>query len=221
MLFRSKIRAYSGILTDPALPDGAVRKLLAGDAAAEIPRLMASVRDLVANLTAITATDSALSASLGNVQKLTDKLQGPRGALGVVLGDEKEAQKIITTLDRTNVLLARLDALTSNANALVGTAQKLAGQADAQVFGSKGLMTETKATVVQLNALLGDARNSLKKVDGVLQEAQAIATNTREATADLGSLRAEVEASLHKVEGLVNEINRKWPFKRDTELKLP
>ena len=216
-----KIRAYSGILTDPALPDGAVRKLLAGDAAAEIPRLMASVRDLVANLTAITATDSALSASLSNVQKLTDKLQRPRGALGVVLGDEKEAQKIITTLDRTNVLLARLDALTSNANALVGTAQKLAGQADAQVFGSKGLMTETKATVVQLNALLGDARNSLKKVDGVLQEAQAIATNTREATADLGSLRAEVEASLHKVEGLVNDINRKWPFKRDTELKLP
>jgi phospholipid/cholesterol/gamma-HCH transport system substrate-binding protein len=83
------------------------------------------------------------------------------------------------------------------------------------------VMTETKATVVQLNALLGDARNSLKKVDGVLQEAQAIATNTREASADLGTLRAEVEASLRKVEGLVNEINRKWPFKRDAELKLP
>jgi phospholipid/cholesterol/gamma-HCH transport system substrate-binding protein len=216
-----KIRAYSGILTDPALPDGAVRKLLAGDAAAEIPKLMSSVRDLVANLTALTAADSPLSASLGNVQKLTDKLQGPRGALGMVLGDEKEAQKIITTLDRTNALLARLDSLALKANGLVGTAQGLATKADAQVFGSNGVMTETKATVVQLNALLGDARNSLKKVDGVLQEAQAIATNTREASADLGTLRAEVEASLRKVEGLVNEINRKWPFKRDAELKLP
>jgi phospholipid/cholesterol/gamma-HCH transport system substrate-binding protein len=30
-----------------------------------------------------------------------------------------------------------------------------------------------------------------------------------------------VDASLRKVEHLVNEINRKWPFKRDTELKLP
>ena len=216
-----KIRAYSGILTDPALPDGAVRKLLAGDAAAEIPRLMASVRDLVANLTAMTANDSALSASLGNVQKLTDRLQGPRGALGVVLGDGQESQRILTTLDRTNALLARLDSLASSANGLVGTAQALAGKADTQVFGSKGLMTETQATVVQLNGLLSDARSSLKRVDGVLQEAQAIATNTREATADLGSLRAEVQASLHKVEALVNDINRKWPFKRDTELKLP
>ncbi len=216
-----KIRAYSGILTDPALPDGAVRKLLAGDAAAEIPKLISSVRDLMANLTALTASDSPLSASLGNLQKLTDKVQGPRGALGLLLGDEKEAQKISTTLDRTNALLARLDVLALNANGLVGTAQGLAAKTDVQVFGSNGVITETKATVIQLNALLSDARNSLKKVDGVLQEAQAIATNTREATADLGSLRTEVEASLRKVEGLVNDINRKWPFKRETELKLP
>jgi phospholipid/cholesterol/gamma-HCH transport system substrate-binding protein len=68
---------------------------------------------------------------------------------------------------------------------------------------------------------LADARNSLKKVDSLLQEAQGIASNTREATTDLGALRAEVEASLRKVEHLVNEVNRKWPFARDTEIKLP
>ena len=82
-------------------------------------------------------------------------------------------------------------------------------------------MTDTQATVQQLNGLLADARNSLKKVDGVLVEAQTIAVNTKEATVDLGALRADVEASLRKVEGLVNEVNRKWPFARDTELKLP
>jgi hypothetical protein len=41
------------------------------------------------------------------------------------------------------------------------------------------------------------------------------------ATEDLGTLRAEVESNLRKVEGLITEINRKWPFKRDTEIKLP
>ncbi len=210
----TRIRAYSGILTDPPLPDGAVRKVLAGDAAAEIPRLMASVRDLIANLTALTATDAPLSTSLGNVQKLTQAMQGPRGALGMLLGDEKEAQKIITTLDRTNALLARLDGLVLKADGL-------ASKADTQVFGASGVMVETRATVVQLNGLLADARNSLKKVDGVLQEAQAIASNTREASNDLGTLRGEVEASLRKVEHLVNEVNRKWPFKRETEVKLP
>jgi len=69
--------------------------------------------------------------------------------------------------------------------------------------------------------LLGDARASLKKVDAVLLEAQSIATNTREGTADLAALRAEVDASLRNVEHLVNQVNRRWPFARDAEIRLP
>ena len=39
--------------------------------------------------------------------------------------------------------------------------------------------------------------------------------------ADLVSLRSEVERSLRKTTQLIEEINRKWPFARDTEIKLP
>jgi phospholipid/cholesterol/gamma-HCH transport system substrate-binding protein len=55
----------------------------------------------------------------------------------------------------------------------------------------------------------------------VLAEAQAVGSNVRIASNDLGTLRAEVDASLRKVTQLVDEINRKWPFARNTELKLP
>jgi phospholipid/cholesterol/gamma-HCH transport system substrate-binding protein len=58
-------------------------------------------------------------------------------------------------------------------------------------------------------------------VDAVLAEAQAVGSNARIASNDLGALRAEVDASLRKVTQLVDEINRKWPFARNTELKLP
>jgi len=81
------IRAFSGILTDPPLPDGAVRKVLSGDASTEIPRLVASARDLVVNLTALTAADAPLANSLRNVQTATERLNGPRGALGMALGN--------------------------------------------------------------------------------------------------------------------------------------
>ena len=54
-----------------------------------------------------------------------------------------------------------------------------------------------------------------------MQDAQAISSNAKDATADLSVLRADVETSLRKVDGLVNEINRKWPFARDAEIKLP
>jgi phospholipid/cholesterol/gamma-HCH transport system substrate-binding protein len=217
----TKIRAFTGLLTDAPLPDGAVRKLLSGDASAEIPRLVASVRDLLANLTTMTGSDAPLNNTLRNVQTTTEKLNGPRGALGLVMGDEQEAKKVGLALDRANQLLARLDGLVRRADGLALKADGLVAKADVQVFGDKGVVKDAQATVNTLNALLGDARESLKKVDGVLQEAQGIASNTREATTDLTALRAEVESSLRKVEQLVNEVNRKWPFKRETEIKLP
>ena len=203
----TNIRAYSGILTDPPLPDGAVREVLRGDASADIPRLMSAARELVESVQTLVSNEGALGGSLANVQQLTDKLKGPTGALGVLLGNDAEAKKLLLTLERTNTLLARLDGLTL--------------RADTQVFGPGGVMPETRATIVQLNGLLGEARGSLKRVDAVLVEAQAVGANARVATADLGTLRAEVESSLIKVESLVNEVNRKWPFARETEVTLP
>ncbi len=217
------IKAYSGILTDPPLPDNAERKVLAGDASAEIPRIMSEVRGLVANLTALTAADSALAGTLGNVQRLSatldnklggtlDGLKGKRGALDLLLG--AEAPKLVTTLERTNQLLLNLDRLVKRADGVVG-------RADDKLLGDQGLVSDSQAVVKQLNQWLGEARASLGRVDSVLKEAEGLARNARVATADLGTLRAEVEASLRKVEHLVNEVNRLWPLKRDTEIKLP
>ena len=203
----TNIRAYTGILTDKPLEDGAVRTVLQGDAGAEVPKLIAAAKDLLENVSTLVSKQGALGASFGNLQTLTAKINGPGGALTVLLGGEVEAKKLISALDRTNALLVKVDGL--------------AAKADTQVFGDKGVLPETRATVVQLNALLGDARTSLKKVDAVLIEAQAIGANVKDGTNDLGVLRGEVESSLRKVDGLVNEINRKWPFARNTEVKLP
>ena len=203
----TNIRAYTGILTDKPLEDGAVRTVLQGDAGAEVPKLIAAAKDLLENVSTLVSKQGALGASFGNLQTLTAKINGPGGALTVLLGGEAEAKKLISALDRTNALLVKVDGM--------------AAKADTQVFGDKGVLPETRATVVQLNALLGDARTSLKKVDAVLIEAQAIGANVKDGTNDLGVLRGEVESSLRKVDGLVNEINRKWPFARDTEVKLP
>lgn len=203
----TNIRAFSGVLADPPLADGAVRRVLRGDTAAEIPQLMAAARELLQNLNRLSATDSPLNASLANVQALTERLNQPGGALSVLLGGDAQARELQTTLVRTNALLARLDGL--------------AAKADTQVFGADGLLPETRATVRQLGALLEGARASLQQVDAVLAEAKAVGANMRVASTDLGVLRAQVEASLRQVEQLITEVNRKWPFARDTELKLP
>lgn len=203
----TNLRAFSGVLSDPPLPAGAERRVLVGDATAEIPRLVSETRDLIRNLTQLTSADSALAGSLGNIQSATEKIKGPRGALGVLFGNEADAQKLVVTLDRTNALLARIDGL--------------AAKADQQVFGADGLMPEARAAVVQLNAALLEARESLKKIDAILVDAQAIAGNARAASNDLTALRAEVDANLRKVSRMIDEVNRRWPFAKPAEIKLP
>ncbi len=196
----TRLRAFSGILADPPLPENAERTVLSGDTSAEIPRLVASSRELLENLGNMTGSESSLNISLANLRALTERLGGRYGMLTVALGSEDKAKKIIATLDRTNSLLA---------------------SADQRIFGPNGVMDGTQSAVAQLNAVLTDARASLQKVDAVLTEAQAVGANARTASMDLGDLRAEVELSLRKVTQLVEEVNRKWPFARDAQFKLP
>lgn len=200
MVGETRLRAFSGILTDPPLPENSERGVLRGDTSAEIPRLVASTRALLDNLENMTGSESSINVSLGHLRTVTERLSGRYGLLTGVLGSEDNAKKIIATLDRANALLAKTDQ---------------------RVFGANGVMDGTQAAVAQLTAVLTDVRASLQKVDAVLVEAQAVGANARVASADLGALRAEVEISLRKVSQLVDEVNRKWPFARDTELKLP
>jgi phospholipid/cholesterol/gamma-HCH transport system substrate-binding protein len=196
----TRLRAFSGILSDPALPDGAQRPVLRGDATAEIPRLLGSARTLLENLEALTRTDSSVVNTLANVETLSGRLTGRYGVLGTALGGDEEAKKLLQTLGRVDAILAKTDQ---------------------RVFGRNGVMDDTQAAVKQLNGMLQDARTTLQKVDAVLVEAQAVGANARGATQDLGRLRGEVDASLRKVNRMVEEINRKWPFKSESEIKLP
>jgi phospholipid/cholesterol/gamma-HCH transport system substrate-binding protein len=197
---QTRLRAYSGILTDPPLPDKASRPVLRGDAAAEIPHLMSTARTLLENLEAMTRPDSSIGNTLTNVETLSGRLTGRYGVLGTALGGDEEAKKLLQTLQRVDAILAKTDR---------------------RVFGKNGVMDDTQAAVQELNGMLKDARVTLQKVDAVLVEAQAVGANAKVATQDLGRLRGEVDASLRKVNRLVDEINRKWPFKRDEEIKLP
>jgi phospholipid/cholesterol/gamma-HCH transport system substrate-binding protein len=197
---QTRLRAYTGILTDPPLPNNAQRPVLRGDAAAEIPRLLSTARTLLENLENMTRADSAIGNTLTNVEKFSGRLSGRYGVLGTALGGDEEARKLLQTLQRVDTILAKTDQ---------------------RVFGKKGVMDDTQAAIGELNGMLKDARVTLQKVDGVLAEAQAVGANAKLATQDLGRLRGEVDASLRKVNRLVDEINRKWPFKRNEEIKLP
>ena len=210
----AKLRAYSSDLKDPPLEHRAARPLLRGDANAEIPRMIATLRQVLENVDQLTVSGSSLQESLKNVRTVTERMAGKQGVLGAALGGEDNAKKLLQTIDRANALLASLGGVSLKLDAVLS-------KTDQRVLGPGGVVDETQKAVVQANAILGEVRASLKRVDGILNDAQAVAGNAKAATTDLAALRAEVEASLRKVTSLIEEINRKWPFERDTKIKLP
>lgn len=201
------IKAYSGMPGDAQLPADSVRPVLSGDATAELPQIINSAKEVLANVAAMTSSDSALGGSLAEVRKLAERMQGQGGALGVVLGSDEEARKVTQLLERTSSVVNRMD--------------RMVARADSQVFDANGVMPQVKATVEQLNGLLADTRKSMAKVDAVLADLQVVGSNTREASTDLGALRAEVESNLLRLESVLNDLQRKWPFSHKPELKLP
>jgi phospholipid/cholesterol/gamma-HCH transport system substrate-binding protein len=203
----ARIRAFSGNLQDPPLPDGAERPVLRGDTQEEIPRMVATLRSILENVEQLTSSTGALQESLGQLRTVTERVGGRHGALGAVFGNEEDVKKFVALIDRANALLASLGGLTQ--------------RADQRLLGAGGVIEGTQRAVDQANAILGELRESLKRVDRILADAQSVSGNAKAATGDLAALRAEVDASLRKVTGLIDEINRKWPFQREAEIRLP
>jgi phospholipid/cholesterol/gamma-HCH transport system substrate-binding protein len=144
---------------------------------------------------------------MANLQVFTQKLQSRQGALHAIFGNEEDARKLVAAVDRANAAMAQI--------------QRLAGNADARVFGANGIADDAQASIRQLQGLLADARGTLQRVDGVLKEAQGVAGNVNKATEDLGALRGDVEANLRKIEDMINDLNRKWPFAKERKIEVP
>jgi phospholipid/cholesterol/gamma-HCH transport system substrate-binding protein len=210
----ASIRAHTGDLRDPLLPDGAERPVLRGDTTEEIPKLVASVRSILDNIDQLTGAGGNLQAAMANLRAVTERAAGKQGAIGALLGNEQDAHKLIAALDETNSLLVSLTGLAGKADSLVGKTEQ-------RIFAPGGVMESTERAITQANTMLADVRETLKRADGILADAEQISGNAKAATKDLGALRAEVDASVRKISALIDEINRKWPFERKNEIRLP
>ena len=217
----AKIKAFTADLNDKPLEDGARRDLITGDLGQEIPVLVAKVKSILANVDAMTRPDSSINRSLGSVATVTGRMAGEYGVMEGVLGGPDKARQVVDALARANSLLANLDGVSLKVDGILS-------KTDQQVFGPAGVMDQTRQSVAKVNAILGDARESLRKADAILANAQTasadvarITGNVSAATADMAQLRVEVDDSVRKVNHLINEINRKWPFARNVEIRTP
>ena len=210
----AKIRVESPDLNAPALPDNATMLLLSSDISKEIPVLVERVKAILANVEHLTRKDGEINATLANVKTVTGRMTGEFGVLEGVLGSPEKARAVTDSLDKTRALITKLD----------GLALKMDGMAvktDQWLFAPDGVAEHTRESLAQVRLMLSDAQSSLKKADALMSNAVEISANVKEGTQDMAKLRAEIDDAVRKANALINEINRKWPFARDPEVKLP
>ena len=203
----AKIRVDSPDLNAPALPDNATMLLLTSDISKEIPALVDRVKAILANVEYLTRKDGELNATLSNVKTVTGHMTGEYGVLEGLLGSPEKARALTDSLDKTRALITKLDGM--------------AAKADQWLFAEKGVAAQTRESLAQIRLLLNDAQSSLKKADAMMTNAVEISANLKDGTQDLAQLRAEIDDAVRKANDLVSEINKKWPFARNPEVKLP
>lgn len=209
----TRLRAYTGELDSPPLPDGAVRPVLRGDALADLPRVVNTARELVEQLRAMTARDAPVNQALSELRELLARANGEGGALSAVLG-QRDRQRMTELLDHGQRVLISTQAVLQQVETVVR-------RTDERVLAPEGVVDDAQQMLREARALLTDLRASLKRVDGVLDEVHGVARNARTASVDLDGLRAEVELTLRRVDAMLLDLQRRWPFAREPEVRLP
>lgn len=210
----AKIRVDSPDLDAPALPENSTMLLLTSDISKEIPVLVERVKAILDNVEYLTRKDGEINATLANVKTLSGRMSGEHGMLEGILGSPEKARAVTDSLDKTRALITKLD----------GLALKMDGmaiKADQWLFAQDGVARSTRESLAQVRLMLDDAQSSLKKADAMMSNAVQISANLKDGTQDIARLRAEIDDAVRKASALVNELNKKWPFARDPEVKLP
>ena len=210
----AKIRVDTPDLDAPALPDNATVLLLTSDISSELPALVERVKAILDNVEHLTRKDGEIIGTLANMQTVTGRMTGEYGMLESILGSPEKARAVTDSLDKTRALIIKLDGLALKMDGM-------AVKADAWLFTQDGMAEQTREALAQVRLMLNDAQSSLKKADEMMTNAVAISADVKEGTQDIAALRAEIDDAVRKASALVNEINKKWPFKRDPEVKLP
>jgi len=211
----ARIRVDSPDLDAPALPDHATMLLLTSDISKEIPALVERVKAILANVEYLTRQDGEINATLTNVTALTGRMTGEHGMLEGILGSPEKARAVTDSLDKTRALITKLDGLALKMDGM-------AGKADQWLFAPNGVAENANEALAQVQLMLTDAQSSLKKAEVLMSNAVEISADVKEGTQDIAKLRTEIDDAVRKSNALINEINKKWPFKRDDpEVKLP
>lgn len=160
----TNIRAYSGMPTDPPLPDNAERSVLQGDVGAELPKVIASTRELLDNLAALTGRVNEPTGTLDKANQLLAQANALAAKADTqVFGKQGVLPETRATVVQLKSLLMEARTSLQKVDLVLHNAQKVSADA--------ATITDNAAKAsVDLDALRADVDASLRNVQGLVDD---------------------------------------------------
>ena len=160
----TNLRAYSGMPTDPPLPDNAERSVLQGDVGAELPKVIASTRELLDNVAALTGRVNEPTGTLDKANQLLAQANTLAAKADTqVFGKQGVLPETRATVVQLKSLLIEARTSLQKVDLVLHNAQKVSADA--------ATITDNAAKAsADLGALRADVDASLRNVQGLVDD---------------------------------------------------
>ncbi|MFH1077439.1 MAG: MlaD family protein [Pseudomonadota bacterium] len=144
---------------------------------------------------------------LTNAENLTANLAQKGSFLEMAISDRESIDSIYAALKKTRDITAQVEAILKRVD-------KMAGKTDDMVYGEEGALP----TVIKA---LKDVLAKLEKLNTTIDNINKISSEAAASTSDLKVLREQIDAAVTSLGDLARELEKKIPFKKAPEIKLP
>lgn len=170
----------------------------------KINRIASSVETITAT---VAAPQGSVQKMLAHVEQLTSNLAQKKSLVEMAIGNQESVDALYAAMKKTKDI-------TSQVEAILQKADKMAVKTDAMVYGEEG-------TLPIVNKALKDVLAKLQKLNTTVDNINKLSTDAAASTSDLRGLREQIDATVTSLNELVKEIEQKIPFKKVPEIKLP
>lgn len=128
-----------------------------------------------------------------NIEKMTTTMAHKDSLIEMAVGTPESAKSVNESLKKIKDILVKTDE---------------------QIYGDDGALP-------LIRKILKDMIIKLGKLNAALDNVVKISADTADSTKDLKALRDEIDTTVNTINNIVNEIDKKIPFKKEPEIKLP
>ncbi|MDO8720950.1 MAG: MlaD family protein [Syntrophales bacterium] len=144
---------------------------------------------------------------LANAESLTANLAQKKSLLEMAISDRESIDSIYAALKKTRDITAQVETILKRVD-------KMAGKTDDMVYGEEGALP----TVIKA---LKDVLAKLEKLNTTVDNINKISNEAADSASDLKVLREQIDAAVTSLGDLARELEKKIPFKKAPEIKLP